>query len=245
MTPAYDTAEGIAGYLTSLEGLCELRRERSQAGHERKERLNEFLVLGRWWFDTCGNMRFLFEGSPFSLRLQYDPVMTLEQAHDRFSNWRWSASGAVLPDVNSVCACCGDGWNLRNAHDVVEVRGEISQLFHSVCRRSLNAEVDRTQFYRIFERAGFRVVLQAVKNGYWGDESSEPWFMAQSGAATVRIGWRKRVISIDWESMHVPLPDLFADQDVTKGPYGVHAWSEDKAVEYLKRLIPALQGSDL
>lgn len=57
------------------------------------------------------------------------------------------------------------------------------------------------------------------------------------------IGWRKRVIQIDWKDCDVKL-DVTAD-DVTKDDFNVHAWSTEKAVEYLKALAPYLNGDKL
>ena len=57
----------------------------------------------------------------------------------------------------------------------------------------------------------------------------------------IKIGWRKRVISIDWSSTKRNLLHLFKDEDVTKEPYLVHAWGTDKAVDYLKRIHGAME----
>jgi hypothetical protein len=56
-----------------------------------------------------------------------------------------------------------------------------------------------------------------------------------------KLGWRKRVISIDWSRTNVSLPDLFEGEDVTRDDTMIHAWGYDKCAEYLKKLVPELE----
>ena len=49
----------------------------------------------------------------------------------------------------------------------------------------------------------------------------------------IEIGWRKRVISINWEDTGIKcdIPD-----DVTKTEFSAHAWSYHDAIKYLDLL---------
>ncbi len=47
----------------------------------------------------------------------------------------------------------------------------------------------------------------------------------------VQIGWRKRVINIDWTD--TPIRKVLTEDDVTKSESMVHAYSTMKALEYL------------
>jgi hypothetical protein len=98
------------------------------------------------------------------------------------------------------------------------------------------------QVKAIFLLAGFNVIkLHRIENKYWPlnqpyDEQrrNSPWWLVQTEFGWIEIGWRKRVISIDWEDTGIrarPTPD-----EVTKEDHMVHAYSEAKAVEYLKSL---------
>lgn len=57
------------------------------------------------------------------------------------------------------------------------------------------------------------------------------------------MGWRKHVISIEWQENYKPfdMNELFGTEDVTKweedGKRGIHAWGKDKAYEYLKKVL--------
>ena len=51
----YDSIEGIKNSLNSLREFNQMLIERKDAFYCRKETLNEFVIMGRWWLDTCGN----------------------------------------------------------------------------------------------------------------------------------------------------------------------------------------------
>lgn len=83
-----------------------------------------------------------------------------------------------------------------------------------------------------------RTVFQ-IENQYWPSAYVEarqqsPWFLATTSAGVVRLGWRKRVLSIDWRDTAVRL--IVTEDQTTKDESLVHAWTYPKAVEYLQRL---------
>lgn len=56
-TRDYDSEFGILNYLKQgLAGFHRLVQRRHNAYYRRKEELNEWIILGRWYFDTCGNV---------------------------------------------------------------------------------------------------------------------------------------------------------------------------------------------
>ena len=59
-----------------------------------------------------------------------------------------------------------------------------------------------------------------------------PWWLMQTPYGLIRIGWRKRVISIEWEASGVR--GEVTEDSVTKDDTCVHAWDDEKVVEYLK-----------
>lgn len=64
--------------------------------------------------------------------------------------------------------------------------------------------------------------------------NATPWWLVKTKYGLIEIGWRKRVISINWED--TKLDFLVSEDDVTKSGSGIHAWSYIKAVEYLSSL---------
>lgn len=106
----------------------------------------------------------------------------------------------------------------------------------------------------LFTLAGIKVLsCWQLPNGYWpecipsdwedqnqvGDflryakiRASSPWWLVKTKVGLIKIGWRKRVLNIDWSDTLIRA--IVTDDNVTKSHVGVHAWSEEKAIEYLK-----------
>ncbi len=95
----------------------------------------------------------------------------------------------------------------------------------------------------IFLLAGIIVTrCHQIENGYWPyayveERKRSPWWLVETNIGVIIIGWRKRVISIDWTSVAVRV--VVTEDDVTKDESRVHAYSYAKAVEYLSKLAHA------
>jgi hypothetical protein len=105
-----------------------------------------------------------------------------------------------------------------------------SRIIDHIARRNLA----RSKMESVFKTAGYhQIALNETPNQYWRDPEALPWFEVTTEHGFFVIGWRKRVISIEWgESLKVP-EETFADQDVTKDHEMIHAWGYDKAISYL------------
>jgi hypothetical protein len=261
----YDTIEGIQKYLTNLDGLRQLKFDRSQAGYKRNERMNEFLVLGRFYLDSCGN---------FSLCIKienpaYEDVGWISDAIPKvllFREFLTTVNLSItsqmyrLPRPGDVCVECGEGWDLSNCHDseVIHGDGDSFTFEHAYCHK-LGVERMAMQEHRdLAEKAGLgKMVLVPVKNeydGYYG-----PWCLMKTPKGDIKFGWRKRVINIDWSDVvkrklkavkfgldgykekeaiqeKFNANTLFPSEDVTKDGHLIHAWGEEKCIEYLRKL---------
>jgi hypothetical protein len=82
--------------------------------------------------------------------------------------------------------------------------------------------------------------MDAIPDEYCGREDT-PWYLIQLPKGTIKIGWRKRVISIDWSAYMngIDLSELFKKEDVTKGATMIHAYGVKSATDYLKRIREA------
>jgi hypothetical protein len=123
--------------------------------------------------------------------------------------------------------------------------------YHADCNRRHLAQEEEKSFREIFIKAGFENVrLTALSNEYCDCDHCAPWFNVETEFGVIKIGWRKRVINIDWSQIltaraevglkKIDFLSLFKDEDVTKEPDYIHAWGWEKAQEYLGRLLSRL-----
>jgi len=93
----------------------------------------------------------------------------------------------------------------------------------------------------IFETAGFEVpYLKIVDNEYSNSYHyyDQPWVTLYTDKGPIKVGWRKRVIHLEWDQLHINMyaDEIFPKEKTTKGPYHIHCWGEDKLSEYAKQL---------
>ncbi len=98
---------------------------------------------------------------------------------------------------------------------------------------------ERNQIVSLFGNRA--IFVEEIPNGY-GDTyhyKFQPWFVVTTSKGRIKIGWRKRVIKIDWEGSAIDYNAefLFHSEDVTKYDKMIHAWSLDKAKEYIDVLL--------
>lgn len=243
MSNWYDTREGIQEAVDKgLPGLHELEKERREAGYKRRERMSEWVVLGLFDLDTCGNFSLMIEGSPRSMRRQFDikPVMTKEELRATGCTSWTSTPCASLPPVVAKCDRCGSGWDMRNIEDYHQRRREESPYRHESCHKLAAIEEEQEYFRKVLARSEISYTsMRAIPNGYHSGIYNTPWFIVETEKGPIKIGWRKRVISISWKGSNITHNGdvLFKDENVTTWETGCHAWGEDKAVEYLRRLL--------
>jgi hypothetical protein len=101
---------------------------------------------------------------------------------------------------------------------------------HPECLRMKVTMREQQKFDECLAKAGFTCRLfTPVANEYWGYPDTALWFKVQTEFIQLKIGWRKRVVNVNY-------PEgigCVTDDSVTKGPCGFHAWSYDKLTEYL------------
>lgn len=85
------------------------------------------------------------------------------------------------------------------------------------------------------------ISYEVIPNEYCGRYCcvEKPWLLVTTKKGKVKIGWRKRVINIDFAglSLIANANEMFPNEDVTKFNYTIHAWGYDKAKEYLEKLL--------
>lgn len=85
------------------------------------------------------------------------------------------------------------------------------------------------------------IYTKQIENKYsdLGSFKFRKWLEVTTRKGIIVIGWRKRVINIDWSMSDIKKNayDLFPDEDVTKGNCYIHAWGINKAKEYIDVLL--------
>lgn len=100
----------------------------------------------------------------------------------------------------------------------------------------------------LFTLAGIEVLTHwELPNQYWPEayvdlRKANPWWLVKTKHGCVKIGWRKSVISINWED--TPIHQIITEDDVTKDEKMVHAWGYVKALTYLCNLAKYLRQLD-
>lgn len=111
--------------------------------------------------------------------------------------------------------------------------------------RPEHSERSKWEFFEaIFQAARIPVLDHwELANGYWPPayvalRLENPWWLVKTPVGLIRIGWRKRVISIGWADTPVRAILTGDDQTTTDEKY-CHAWPDEKssslnAVRYLR-----------
>lgn len=94
----------------------------------------------------------------------------------------------------------------------------------------------------LFLLAGIEVLAaDRLENDYWplypefdDVRRASPWWLVQTPFGFIKLGWRKRVIAIDWS--RTAIRGEVTRDEVTKSETNVHAWSYASAVAYLTKL---------
>lgn len=127
-----NTYQSISKSLTSYESFVKMIYARHKAGYEDNKRLNEFVVLGSYYLDTCGNCLKAFDECRPLTRMPDMPqvltkdefsalMSTLPEDQQRFS-WGFNSE---LPPANNVCSHCGQPWTLDTCYDIRKEKNSI------------------------------------------------------------------------------------------------------------------------
>lgn len=99
-------------------------------------------------------------------------------------------------------------------------------------------KTERQELLSLFSGAIF---VEEIPNGYCSSWCCRhlPWFIVTTTVGRFKLGWRKRVINIDWtETVGTKKAnELFSAENVTKGDKYIHAWSLEDASRYIAAII--------
>jgi len=90
----------------------------------------------------------------------------------------------------------------------------------------------------VFALAGVPILRKwRLENKYWPDyyvkeRTASPWWLVKTSIGLIELGWRKRVISVDWGE--TPVRRLIGSNDVTRTETMIHAWSIEDCVRHIR-----------
>lgn len=241
----YDTRRGFEKALEQgLGGLHEIASERHKAGYDRREHLQTWYILGYYCFDSCGNSMVITEGRP-----DYDTfnktiprILTDEEFREgmKSQNRHWTMTMGSVPPTVEVCPRCLEGWDLRNVVNYKSIHSDGAWMhYHKDCHGLKVLQNEVKFFVDILTESGINYTEMRFIPAEYPDRPTAPWFMIETEKGPVKIGYRRRVISISWEhsDLNVDGNELFKDESTTKDRSLVHAWGKEKAAEYLRALF--------
>lgn len=88
-----------------------------------------------------------------------------------------------------------------------------------------------------------KIWVQPIENRYHGPNSPYgsmfPWFDVTTTRGIFLVGWRKRVIQLDWSrtNVNVDADTLFPEDKVTKHAFMIHAWSYEDLKRYITTIL--------
>jgi hypothetical protein len=99
---------------------------------------------------------------------------------------------------------------------------------------------EKTKLLEVF--GDEKIWVQPVENRYHGDSPHGmlfPWFDVTTRYGIFLIGWRKRVVHLDWSRTLIKkdAETLFPTEDVTKMACMIHAWGYGKLKQYMDVLL--------
>lgn len=244
----FDTVRGIEKSLLSLSDLNEMLKNRKLFFRtHRSERLNRFILFGCFCLDQFGQILSVGKMEKGKLRINGDVEEFETFCRHNIEGFTLTTGGYVIPTAGSVCPCCGKTFTIDDVKNnpCVNKGGKV---YHDSCWRNYQKLTEIDKFTRrlvglLYKDTDYQIEL--LPNGYCSQDccSHIPWFLFHTIDGDIRMGWRKRVISIEWQEnyKHFDMNELFGAEDVTKwekgGKRGIHAWGNEKAYEYLKKVL--------
>jgi len=241
----FNTVKGIDNYIKDLKTLHHIMDIRRVACKKKNIKLNEFVWRGLLKFDLFGQTMFIFDQEFADNTSNSIKNNTVDADIFNIYCKRWSSTFKAIPKHDEVCPQCGKKWTIDNLSDYVTVeQKDYTKIgFHKDCLKESNNQKQLEEFQDIFNRVYGKETLtyKAIPNKYCSCERCSDWFVVSTSDGDIQIGWRKRVINIEWLSNYKKFTEDFNSEETTKG-FGkdsddrfIHAWNTEKAIEYIKR----------
>ena len=253
----FDSIDGIRKSLKSLSVFHKMLNNRKLWFLNNKEKkLKEFVVFGKYLLDSLGQISLI---KYFDCEYTMPDVCTLEYFKENVKTFG-ATYRPPIPESNTACPCCGKKFSISDLKKTTFglVNGKVA---HESCQKTYYHSKSINDMTSLLMDLVYKDCpdFDLLPNGYCNQDccSHLPWFRFHTSDGDIIIGWRKRVISIEWQENFKPFDmDIFNGENVTKwcenfshiptsinhgmltttGKRGIHAWGREKAIKYLKKV---------
>lgn len=229
-----DTLEGLKKNIIDLKSLDYISDIRLVAYRKFDMRLNKFVLFNSIIFDEFGQIWCLEYENMDRYNYSIPDFITMDEFRNKIE--KFSMCSGYIPEHNSICPHCGQKWSLNNLKDCV---GSGQELYHKDCNKYKLYEETKTEFSYIASKVFDDFNLRAVKNEYRSESYNGCWFIIKTDNGDIKIGWRKRVIQIEWLDNYKQFRFNGENEDVTKEfsrkERYIHAWNTEKTIDYLRQ----------
>jgi predicted metal-dependent RNase len=150
----------------------------------------------------------------------------------------YNVSIEILLDINRELTD-KDNINLMKCVDEL-ANGLRSETANNDPEIRKDAEKQKQEILNLFAD-GSKVFVKEVPNEYCNCHICKhmPWFIITTNKGNIKIGWRKRVLCINWDQSGISktAEELFSEEQTTKFDKTIHAWGYEKAKEYLEKIL--------
>lgn len=127
------------------------------------------------------------------------------------------------------------------------IRSKSNEIIHhtlsSMIKRDpkeiIKAQNEKKEILHLFGNRS--IFIEEIPNGYCSSYCCQhlPWFLITTSKGIIKVGWRKRVINIDWSASTIKekAEILFPNENTTKENHYIHAWGYEKAQRYIDILL--------
>lgn len=235
--PWYDCIKGIEEHLSSIKELNDLASARYEAGYNRNEILSEWCILGFIFTDSAGNFSLITQGAPADgcFKNCVPPVISRKDMFT-YTNAFTATFTSAIPSVTDICELCKSNWNISNIRDYFHT-GQNTR--HLSCHRKNIIDKTISRLTNLIIKAEIKFTkIEPVPNEYCLDENFfGPWIIVHTDHGHIKLGDRKRVYEIDWSGIKRNISsNIFVNENVTKSDFFIHAWSDEDAIKYLKKI---------
>lgn len=238
-----NTAEGLKNYIKNLQDLNNIMLYRNIAYSKKNIKLSSFVVYGKLLLDNFGQtglLKFNKENVTLDFYNINKTIVDIYTFKEIVKSYSYCLQD--IPHYEDTCKHCNQKWDLNNIDNFI-IEG--SHYFHKECLEYYSYEKAKDFFTSISNLVFNKPIkMVAIKNEYGSSSWRGPWFILQTEEGDIKIGWRKRVIEINWLSNYKKFSYNAENEDVTKlfneNERYIHADNEIKAIEYLKNALRSI-----